>query len=165
MGTFGLNSGDSDWAFADFIVGARCQNTVGTGTLTKLEIQTGSGGNLPGVMVSLGVYADSGPGDVGNLLLDAGQVELPTDGLAWAEISGLSLPVNVNTYYWLTFDCPGTPNLRYIGSAEEFYRAAYGSPLPETISGESYNNNRFILRATVDLGGVTRGPFPMFLYA
>jgi len=101
-GTFGLNSGTNQWYEGSGVLDAqRFQNTVGTGTLTKLELNLvdGISGNI-----RMGVYADNN-GLPGNLLVDAGEVAA-ADG--WVAISGLNLPVTGNAYYWLVFNMSGS---------------------------------------------------------
>ena len=85
----------------------RFQNTAGTGTLTKLEILFDD--TTPNGKVRLGVYADNG-GVPGSLLLDAGEVTVAN---GWVSISGLSLPVTQNTYYWLAFNLQSANGVRY----------------------------------------------------
>jgi VCBS repeat-containing protein len=107
--TFGLNSGSNQWYEGSGVLcSQRFQNTVGTGTLTKLELYLvhGYSGNI-----RMGVYADSN-GAPGNLLIDAGEVAA-ADG--WVAISGLNVPVTGNAYYWLVFNMSGSNVIGEIG--------------------------------------------------
>jgi hypothetical protein len=103
----------------------RFQNTAGTGTLTKLELLIDD--TTPAGSVRLGVYADNS-GVPGSLLLDAGAAAAAN---GWTSISGLSLSVTQNTYYWLVFNLQSENGIRYKSGqpANSHYRIndyAYG---------------------------------------
>jgi hypothetical protein len=129
----------------------RFQNTVGTGTLTKLEIMFDE--NKPYAKVRLGVYADNN-GKPGNLLLDAGEVAIAN---GWVSVSGLNLPVTGNTYYWLAFNLGYGSHIKtQSGCPQNSYcwvNARYGA-LPNAYPTPSgYDTTNYVMRATVNLGG------------
>jgi hypothetical protein len=147
IATFGLDSGNSVWnEQASTMDAMRFQNTAGTGTLTKLEIlfdtSTHSGS------VRLGIYADSS-GRPGSLLLDAGEVTVSS---GWVSIGGLSLAVTANTYYWLVFNLQNNNGVMYQSgqpaNSHCWSPNTYGA-LPANFPGFNYNNNQYVMRATV----------------
>jgi RHS repeat-associated protein len=153
--TFGLSKSNSSQSESlNRISLMRFKNTDGTGTLTALSLkfsQSSASGN-----VRLGVYADNN-GAVGSRLLDAGAIAC---GTGWVTISGLSLAVTQNTYYWLAFTMSGTNTLEYQDNfgtntlaAKSFTYAA----LPSTLSGLTYSNNAFVYKATVSNGNYGKG--------
>lgn len=147
--TFGLNQGDKIYTeAANRIDALRFQNTVGSGTLTQLELkfnQISASGR-----VRMGVYADN-DGSVGNLLLDAGEVPA---GIGWTGISGLDLPVTAKSYYWLAFSLSDANTIEYqsFGQPTGCHVAdesiAYG-PLPETFPVTWSGNTPYVMRATL----------------
>ena len=131
----------------------RFQNTAGSGTLSKLEILFDD--TTPAGNIRLGVYADSS-GSPGSLLLDAGEVTVAN---GWVSISGLSLSVTQNTYYWLAFILQNPNGVRYqtgqpVNSHYFVARPSYGA-LPSTfpLAGSGANINQYVMRATVATGG------------
>ncbi len=146
--TFGLNGGNSTYNENFSVLDAmRFQNTVGNGTLTKLEILFDD--TTPNGKVRLGVYADNSSRP-DSLLLDAGEVGVAN---GWVSIGRLSLPVTQNTYYWLSFNMQSANGVRYqTGAAQHYYwiGSLYG-PLPASYSVSSnVNGNQYVMRATVN---------------
>jgi len=144
--TFGLNSGGSTWQDAAGYIEAIRFQCPGNGMLTRLEILFDE--TTPNGSVRLGVYADSS-GTPGALLLDAGSVTVAN---GWVGISGLSLHVSANTYYWLAFDLSAQNGVRdQTGgpTGSHMWRVySYGS-LPNpfgTVQGT--NSNQYVIRAT-----------------
>jgi len=150
--TFGLNNGNSTWNESqNYLNAMRFQNTAGTGRLTKLEIFFND--STPNGNVRLGVYADNN-GRPGTLLLDAGVVVVAN---GWVSITGLNLAVTQNTYYWLCFDLQSANVVVYQNgqvSNSHYYVALIYGALPSTypLTGAGYNNNQYVIRATVSLG-------------
>lgn len=153
MATFGLDSGDNTYNLGEnALQGVRFQNDAATGTLTKLEILFDDA--TPNDNVRLGVYADDA-GSPAALLLDAGTVAV-ADG--WVEISGLSLGVTLNAYYWLAFVLQSANGVRYqsgqaAGSHAWVTHTYNGLPNPFG-TPDGTNNNQYVMRATV---GVAAG--------
>ncbi|MGD0795108.1 MAG: cadherin-like domain-containing protein, partial [Dehalococcoidales bacterium] len=147
--TFGLNSGDNTWnQSANLLDVMRFQNNAVTGTLTKLEILFDD--TTPNGKVRLGVYADSN-GAPGSLLLDAGEVTVAN---GWVSISGLSLSVTQNTYYWLVCNLQSANGVRYQSGQATYSHYwvsyTYGAlPVQFPLHGEDYNDCDYIMRATV----------------
>jgi hypothetical protein len=150
--TFGLDNGDSTWVVSPNIVNAfRFLNSVGTGTMNKLEMLFDN--TAPTGKVRLGIYADQS-GVPGSLLLDAGEVAVVN---GWVSIDGLSLAVKSNTYYWLAFILENSNGARYQSgqpaSSHYWMVYAYGAlPSQFILSGAGSNNNQFVMRATVAIG-------------
>jgi hypothetical protein len=151
-GYFGLGMGTGEGGEnGNYLFGMRWQDTVGTGTLTKLEFYIHD--STPTGNVRLGVYADSSS-NPGDLLLDAGAVAL-TDG--WNVISSLSLAVTLNTWYWLAFDMSASNTLRYAAGASNSmaYRSyAYGA-LPNPFGSPSYVSNQYVVVAYVTIAATS----------
>jgi len=153
-GTFGLDAGDttdSAWG-AGTINAQRFQNTVATGTLTKLEILFDDA--TPTGNFRMGVYADDAGAAAGRLL-DAGEVAV-ADG--WVSISGLSLAVTLNSYYWLAANSESYNGCRYLstGGTMHYKASAYGAlpdPFPE--DGHGAASISYVMRATVTYGTST----------
>jgi VCBS repeat-containing protein len=149
MGTFGLDAGNNTWTEGSNILDLmRFQNTVGSGYLATLELQIASSTTIG--KVRLGVYADVG-GVPGTLLLDAGEA-IVVNG--WVSISGLSLPVTGNSFYWLAFKLQSSNGVRYQSgrpaSSHYWMSSAYGVlPGQFSLSGWGSNNNQYVMRATV----------------
>ncbi len=151
--TFGLNSGNSTFTITGNSLNVmRFQNTVGTGTLNKLEILFRT--SNPSGNVRLGVYADNN-GSPGNLLLDAGPVPVAN---GWVGIGGLNLPVTLNGYYWLAFDEQSANGVTFLSNAANTARiphdwhdgVAYG-PLPSAFgTATGSNTSPYVMRATVN---------------
>ncbi|MGA2670076.1 MAG: Ig-like domain-containing protein, partial [Dehalococcoidia bacterium] len=150
--TFGLNSGDNTWnESANLLDVMRFQNNASTGMLTKLEVLFDD--TTPNGKVRLGVYADSS-GVPGSRLLDAGEVTVAN---GWVSISGLSLPVAQNTYYWLACDLQSANGLRYQSASGLHYWASstYGAlPVQFTLNNAGYNDCLYVMRATVNAAPV-----------
>jgi VCBS repeat-containing protein len=155
-GTFGLNSGNGNTPLdvPNRLDAMRFQNTVGTGTLVKLELlvddPTASG------TARLGVYADNA-GKPGSRLLDAGTVSIVN---GWISISGLNLSVSANTYYWLAFTMNDWNYIRIqsgqpTGSHYSASRTYGALPTTYPTSGLTSNSTEYVMRATVNLGGST----------
>lgn len=146
-GTFGLDAGGGAYGAANRIYGMRFQNTVGTGILTKLEILVHSI-VVPG-NYRLGVYADS-TGTPGSRLLDAGEVAAAE---GWISISGLSLSVTADLYYWLTYTQAQANNTYYQdpGPANSMaYKDATYGVLPNPFPADpTYGTAQYVMRATV----------------
>jgi hypothetical protein len=144
--TFGLNSGGSTWQDAAGYIEAMRFQCPGNGMLTRLEILFDD--TTPNGSVRLGVYADSS-GTPGALLLDAGSVTVAN---GWVGISGLSLHVSANTYYWLAFDLSAQNGVRYQTgepTSSHVWRIYSYGPLPNpfgTVQGT--NSNQYVIRAT-----------------
>ena len=123
----------------------------GNGTLTKLELLFDD--TTPNGRVRLGVYADSS-GTHGALLLDAGSVTVAN---GWVGVSGLSLHVSANTYYWLTFNLSAQNGVRYQTSrttGSHRWRAYSYGALPNpfgTIPIQNTNTNLYVMRETYTL--------------
>jgi RHS repeat-associated protein len=81
-------------------------------------------------------------------------------GTGWVTISGLNLSVTQNVYYWLAFTMSAPNTLEYQGSYGTNTLAAknftYGV-LPATVSGLSYSNNAFVMKAVVSTGNYGLG--------
>lgn len=90
----GLGTYDDSDAAANRMVALRVQNTVGTGHITSIRFRV----NLGSGNARLGVYADSS-GSPGALVADAGAVAV--SGANWYAITGLSIDVTDDAYYWL----------------------------------------------------------------
>jgi hypothetical protein len=145
--TFGLNSGDSVYD-SSYFNAQRFQNTVGNGTLTKLEILVND--SAPTGNVRLGVYSDNN-GAPGNLLLDAGSTPLSN---GWVGISGLNLPVAKGAYYWLAFLNQNPTGISYQSGMSAGSHIDYGytyGALPASFgaSDQDVDNEPYVLRATV----------------
>lgn len=146
--TFGLNAGTNVYNETNNDLNAmRFLNNAATGTLTTIEMLFQD--TTPNGLVRLGVYADNA-GVPGALVLDAGQVAVAN---GWVSISGLNLPVTLNTYYWLSFNLQSPNGVTYqTGQAAQSHRwapSAFG-PLPATYPGTSASSaNQFVMRATV----------------
>jgi hypothetical protein len=148
-GNFGLNSGNntSNQA-ANSLQGMRFRNTVGTGTLIKLELLVAD--STPNGRVRMGVYADNN-GRPGSLLLNAGEV-IVTNG--WVSISGLNLPVTSNRYYWLAFNLQSTNRIMYqsrqANNSHYYVNRTYGA-LPGSFPTQNIrrDSSQPVMRATV----------------
>jgi len=144
--TFGLNSGGSAWQDGAGYIEAMRFQCPGNGMLTRLEILFDD--TTPNGSVRLGVYVDSS-GTPGALLLDAGSVTVAN---GWVGISGLSLHVSANTYYWLAFDLSAQNGVRdQTGgpTGSHMWRVYSYGPLPNpfgTVQGT--NSNQYVIRAT-----------------
>ena len=128
-GYFGSDvADDHNYSYSGVIYAQRFQNTVGTGTLTRLEVYTYTeSGN-----VRLGIYSDNA-GSPNSLLLDAGAVACVEQG--WAAAIGLSLSVTLNDYYWLVYNKEVSGNVNYqTGGTYLNVGYAYGA-LPSTFPG------------------------------
>jgi peptidoglycan/xylan/chitin deacetylase (PgdA/CDA1 family) len=152
--TFGLNDGKYKWNIADGCICAmKYRNTAGTGALVKLEVLVSD--TTPQGHMKLGVYADDG-GRPGELLLDAGEVQVVN---GWVVKSGLNLGVTLNADYWLAFNMEAPNEVKFqTGQAEMtnyWARLAYGEAFPEQFEQVEvgYNNDIFVIRGTVELGG------------
>jgi VCBS repeat-containing protein len=151
IATFGLNNGNSTTNKSPNVLEVmRFQNTAGTGTLTELELLFDD--TTPTGKVRLGVYADNN-GRAGNLLLDAGEVNVAN---GWVSINGLSLPVTQNTYYWLAFNLQSTNRVRYQSRqatrSHYWYNYTYGTfPTQYPGSGRNLNSDSSpsVMRAIV----------------
>jgi VCBS repeat-containing protein len=146
--TFGLSSGNSVRTEpAGGLNAMRFLNST-TGTLTKLQLLIDD--TSPTGKVRLGVYADDN-GAPGSRLLDAGEVTV-VDG--WVTISGLSLSVSGNKYYWLSFILQNDNAVSYQQSQPSGSHAridrAYGSLPSSFASGGTANSNQYVMRATVN---------------
>ena len=156
ISTFGLNNGN--WtasiscSFSDRLNTMRFQNTAGSGLLAKLELFFDT--TTPVGKVRLGVYADNN-GVPGSQLLDAGEVTVAN---GWVSISGLSLPVTQNKYYWLAFDLQSANGVKYLSrqpaNSHYWVGSAYGTlPGQFNVSSLSFNNDsEAVMRATVAIG-------------
>jgi hypothetical protein len=155
--TFGLDGGTHTYPeVANHLQAQRFQNTAGTGSLNKLELefnQASGSGN-----VRLGVYADNN-GVPGNILLDAGQIAAAS---GWVSISGLNLSVTANTYYWLAYNLQSGNTVEYqegqIANTHVWGSASYGT-LPSSFPTISYSgSNWYVMRATVSTSSPTPVP-------
>jgi hypothetical protein len=128
----------------------RFQNTAGSGILTRLEILFDD--TTPNGIVRLGVYADQS-GVPGRLLLDAGEAAVAN---GWVAKEGLSLAVTPNTYYWLAFVLQNSNGVRYQSArpanSHHWFAYTYGA-LPNQFASAGSNNNQYVMRATVAIGG------------
>jgi hypothetical protein len=155
--TFGLDGGNYSYPeVANHLQAQRFQNTAGTGTLNKLELEFNQAGGIGNVR--LGVYADNN-GVPGNLLLDAGQI---ATGSGWVSLSGLNLSVTTNTYYWLAFNLQNGNTVEYqdgqIANTHVWGNVAYDA-MPSTFPTISYSGpNWYVMRATVSSSGSTPVP-------
>jgi hypothetical protein len=146
---FGLDDGNrTGRESSDILNVMRFKNTVGTGTLSKLELMFDD--DTPRGRVRLGVYADSN-GRPGSLLLDAGKVEVQN---GWVSIDGLDFPVTDNKYYWLGFTLERSNNIRYqSGRSWESHRWAtvtyWKFPNQYPVHWSGHNNNQYVMRATI----------------
>ncbi|MBI2853339.1 MAG: S8 family serine peptidase [Chloroflexi bacterium] len=149
-GTFGLNAGNATWPEAPGTLQAmRFQNTAGTGTLTKLELQFNQASGSGNVM--LGIYSDNNGTPAS--LLGSGQTAA---GSGWVSVSGLSVPVTANSFYWLAYDLQNANTVAYQGAqaagSHVWGNAAYGA-LPATFPAIQYTNgDQYVMRATVTSG-------------
>jgi len=144
--TFGLNSGDMTYEDgANWLEAMRFQ-CLENGTVIKLELLFDD--DSPNGNVRMGVYEDDN-GSPGNLLLDAGTTAV-ADG--WVGISGLSLAVTQNTYYWLSFCMSDTNGIRYqSGQAADalVWKAHSYGPFPDPFGNpEDTANVQYVMRAT-----------------
>ncbi|OGO23305.1 MAG: hypothetical protein A2144_12865 [Chloroflexi bacterium RBG_16_50_9] len=153
--TFGLNSGNvSANENPSYLSAMRFQNGAGTGTLSKLEILFDD--TTPNGKVRLGVYADNN-GKPASRLLDAGEVTVAN---GWVSITGLSLPVTQNAYYWLAFDLQSSNGVTvqiYQATNSHYWNSyTYGalpSQFPLTGTNSGSNEHQWVMRATVTPGG------------
>jgi VCBS repeat-containing protein len=147
--TFGIDDGNRTYYEVSSVLNViRLRNDAGNGTLTKLEILFND--ISPNGKVRLGVYADDN-GKPGNLLLDAGEVNVSN---GWVSISGLNLPVNEGTYYWLAFNLQDRNGVKYQSNYAtdwHYWIVSYYGPLPAQldISRASSEKSAFVLRAAV----------------
>ena len=87
-------------------------------------------------------------------VLDAGEVAVAN---GWVSIEGLSLPVTEGSYYWLAFNLQGQNVVSYQNgqpSRSHYWlkNTSYGAlPGQFNVSRAGYNNNAYVMRATVDL--------------
>ena len=93
----------------------------------------------------------------GSQLLDAGEANVIN---GWVSISGLSLAVTQNAYYWLAFDLQYQNGIRYQSgqSSGSHYWVSYRyGTLPGQFSlvGASYNSSPYVMRATATMGSST----------
>ncbi len=127
----------------------RYQNTVGNGTLIKLEILYNT--STPSGSVRLGVYADNN-GTPGNLLLDAGSVPVAN---GWVGIGGLNLSVSLNGYYWLGFDEQNANGVAYAssGNAKHCWHdgMTYGPLSVSYGTANGSNTAPYVMRATITI--------------
>ncbi len=152
-GYFGLTTGnDTGTESANYLAGSRFQNTVGTGTLTTVEMlfdDASVSGN-----VRLGVYADS-TGTPGTRLLDAGAAAV-ADG--FVAKTGLSLAVANSTYYWIVMVLSADNDARRQTGNENYYRSFSYAALPDPFgAGDLDTNYGYVMRAyvTIAVAGVT----------
>ncbi len=144
--TFGLNSGDRTYEDgADWLEAMRFQCPE-NGSVIKLELLFYD--DSPHGNVRMGVYEDDN-GAPGNLLLDAGTTVV-ADG--WVEISGLSLAVTQNTYYWLSFCMSDQNGIRYqsgqVADSLVWKTHSYG-PFPDPFGDlDGADNIQYVMRAT-----------------
>jgi hypothetical protein len=148
-GYFGLSSGTNDNASgANYLVGTRYQNTVGAGTLTKIEYYLND--TTPTGNAGLAVYADNS-GSPGALLYGSGQITLVN---GWNVISGLSLAVTNGTWYWLTYLMQNDNTNRYsVGASNSMaYRAYTWAAFPNPFGTPGgWTNQDIVIRAWVDV--------------
>ena len=140
----GRASSSADYS-GNYLVGMRWQNTIGTGTLTKLEAHIWD--TTPSGNIRIGIYADSS-GAPGARLLDAGAMTLVQ---GWNVKSGLSLAVTLNTWYWLAYNMSATNTIGDIAGASNSlaYRSlAYGA-LPDPFGTPSYASSQHPMQAYV----------------
>lgn len=132
----------------------RFQNTAGTGTLNKLAVLFND--TTPLGKVRLGVYADKS-GVPGSLLLDAGEATVAN---GWVSISGLSLAVTKNNYYWLAFNMQSPNGVKYqngppatAGSHYYWMNRPYGAlPTQYVATSSSSNSTPYVMQASVAVG-------------
>jgi hypothetical protein len=136
----------------------RFQNTAGAGNITEIGVYIkdfDTGGKI-----RLGIYADTGSTtQPGGRLLDAGETSAVASGDVgtWKTISGLSLAVTANTYYWLcaesdfTAYCGGEDTGGVHSWANVSYEP-YPTPFPTIANSDA---NQLSIRA-----GVTAGETP-----
>jgi hypothetical protein len=139
---------------ANYLQASKWQNTVGTGTLTKLAIQfvdTSPTGN-----VKLAVYTNNGSNRPDVLVVNAGAIAVAN---GWVEISGLSASVTTALYYWLTFlqDSTNTIGLNWLDPETRAYKARQYTAGPPNPFGtpDGVDGYRMAMRAYVTLGGGT----------
>jgi len=133
----------------NYLKAIRFQNTAGAGNITELGINFYAGftGN-----VRLGVYADTGSAtQPGSRLLDAGEITNPVTG--WNSITGLSLAVNADAYYWLVWNNGANADAYHNTGYNLYYLAATYGPLPTTIDFPTAQAVRTSFRAGVESGG------------
>jgi N-acetylneuraminic acid mutarotase len=123
---------------------------VTLGSLNELDILFDDA--TPNGKVRLGVYTDNN-GAPGSLLLDAGAVAV-ADG--WVGAGRLSLKVYNGTYYWLVFNLKNANGVRYqsgqAAGSHYWVSSAYGAlPAQFNLTGAGYNNNQYVLRASVNI--------------
>ena len=138
----------------------KCQAPA-TGTLINLQVLiiSDAGGNA-----KLALYADNA-GVPGALLVDAGSVALSN---GWNIIGGLSLPITLNTYYWIGFHMESAaPSVAYnistnnrayqAGSYENAFANPFGTP-------DGYNEYCWCLRGEIAEAGGLSIPVAMDIY-
>jgi hypothetical protein len=141
---------DSD-STANRMICLRVQNTVGTGNITELGFYTlGVGtGNI-----RVGVYADSA-GVPGALISDAGV--LACSGAAWNSLTGLSISVTNNAYYWLVFiaDTAFYWGTEAGGAMTSGYKAQTYGALPDPFGTQDVTDYTYdpMIRAGVETAG------------
>jgi hypothetical protein len=111
----------------------------------------------------MGVWADSS-GAPGALLLDAGAIVVESRYDGWATVSGLTLAVTLNTYYWigwnanfgiLTRDNSTVQNRDYRALAYGALSDPYGTP-------DEAGANGVCMRAGVEASGATNKVYMIF---
>jgi len=147
-------NGHGTWS-ANYIRAFRTQNTAGKGVLTEIGINlysayTGS--------VRVGVYAGGDSTTPGTLLLDAGELTNPSAG--WNTISGLSLAVDADAYYWLAVINSAASFPIYYNTAYTMkYKSYTYAALPASWTPSATVSNRPSIRAGLSPadGGLTWG--------
>ena len=147
-GYFGVSVGDyTEETSAGQLLGSKFQNTVGDGTLIQIDEYFDD--TTPAGSVELGIYYDNA-GTPTTLLLDAGAVGVAN---GWVSVGSLSLPVALNTNYWLARDssvaCGTRYDLAYGTGCQYYHNQAYGA-LPSPFGSGSGGNNVAVMRAYVN---------------
>ena len=135
------------------IIGSRHYNTV-AGNITEMGVWQDDYDGV--ITIRLGVYADTGsetqPGD---LVADAGTVETASgQNNTFRNLTGLSIAVTANTWYWLAFVQSGTfytaKSAADSGEERVYADQVYGA-LPASFPAANHENYAHLIRAGVEL--------------
>lgn len=126
------------WAIPFYAAKAMTISDIG------LRVTVGSAG-----AARLGVYEDDGSVYPGDLLLDAGTIDVTAPGLK--SIGGLSTPFAANSLYWLVYVCDSTPSVKSIPASYSW--ALLGATLADITDTRSAYRVAFVYNPLPD-------PFP-----
>jgi hypothetical protein len=144
----GTVESDDEQCAVNYLFGARYQNSVGTGNITKLDLYADYGNTAHDYR--FGVYSDNA-GEP-NAILSANNIVVDIlDG--YTEVTGLSIAVTNALYYWLTFMVSAKSS--YIGygtSGNGFYKSYTYGTLPASVGTHTNSTTNWMMRAYVELG-------------